>query len=139
MLGYNFDYFTIKASYENNVFGAKGNGATELNGKTYYTTIESNLGVDGLKVSNTVGYSKPEVGGMFTDISEVYGLSQDVSYTFDHITIVVKTPMRVIKGELKTNIPTTQASSGEILDNLDSTSLKASADYNIYAKYEIKF
>lgn len=139
MLGYNFDYFAIKASLENNVFGAKGTGATELNGKTYYATLESNLGIDGLKVSNTIGYSKPEVGGMFTDISEVYGLSQDVSYSFGNFTLGVKTPMRVVKGDLKTNIPTAQASSGEILDNADSTSLKASMDYKVYAKYEIKF
>ena len=139
MLGYNFDYFVIKASYESNVFGAEGKGATELTGKTYYTTIESNLGIDGLKVSNTVGYSKPEVSGMFTNITEVYGLSQDVSYSFGNFTIGVKAPMRVIKGELTSNIPTTQASSGEILDNSRTSSLKVDSDYKFYAKYEIKF
>jgi hypothetical protein len=47
--------------------------------------------------------------------------------------------MRVVKGDLKTNIPTIQASSGEILDNYDGTSLKAPMDYKVYAKYEIKF
>ena len=139
MLGYNFDYFAIKSSYESNVFGAEGKGATELTGKTYYTTIETDLGFDGFKFSNTIGYAKPEVAGMFTDITEVYGLSQDVSYSFGNFMIVAKTPMRVIKGELTSNIPTVQASSGDILDNTQTTSLRADSDYTVYAKYEIKF
>lgn len=139
MVGYNFGYMSIKTSYEDNVFGAKGTGATDLRGKTFYTTLETNLGLDGLKFSNTLGYSKPEVSGMFIDITEVYGLSQDISYSFDCLTFGVKTPMRVIKGELISNIPTAQASSGDILDNTQITSLKANSDYTFYAKYEIKF
>lgn len=139
MLGYNFNYFSLKASYEENVFGSEGQGVTTLKGKTFYTTLETKLGVDGLKISNTLGYSKPEVAGMFTDITEVYGLSHDISYTFDNFTLGAKTPMRVIKGELTSNIPTIQTSSGDILDNTQTTSLKAESDYTIYAKYEIKF
>lgn len=139
MLGYNFDYFAIKASYESTVFGAEGKGATELTGKTYFTTIETDLGFDGFKFSNTIGYSKPEVSGMFTDITEVYGLSQDVSYSFENFTIGAKTPMRVIKGELTSNIPVAQASSGDIIDNTQTSSLTSNSDYKVYAKYEIKF
>lgn len=140
MLGYNFDYFSIKASVENNVFGAEGKGATELTGKTYYSTIETNLGIDGLKIGNTLGYSKPEVSGMFTDITEVYGLSQDVSYSFGNFTVGAKTPMRVIKGELTSNIPIVQASdTGDVLENTKTSSLRATTDYNVYVKYELKF
>lgn len=139
LIGYNFDYFNIKVSYEKNVFGSEGSGITTLKGNTFYTTIETDLGFDGFKFSNTIGYSKPEVAGMFTDITEVYGLSQDVSYSFGNFTIGVKTPMRVIKGELTSNIPTVQASSGDILDNTQTTSLKVDSDYKVYAKYEIKF
>lgn len=76
---------------------------------------------------------------MFTDITEVYGLSQDLSYTFGNFTLGAKTPMRVFKGELTSNIPTVQTSSGDILDNTQTTSLKANSDYTVYAKYEIKF
>mgnify|MGYP003451902268 CR=1 FL=1 len=32
-----------------------------------------------------------------------------------------------------------QTSSGDILDNTQTTSLKANSDYTVYAKYEIKF
>jgi hypothetical protein len=113
--------------------------AIDQNGKTYYTTIETNLGVDGFKFSNTIGYSKPEVAGMFNDITEVYSLSQDVSYSFGNFMIGAKTPMRVIKGELTSNIPTVQSSFGDILDNTQTTSLRADSDYKVYAKYEIKF
>ena len=139
LLGYNFDYFALKVSYEQTVFGTKGEGVTTIDGKTFYTTLETNLGLDGFKFSNTLGYSKPEVSGMFTDITEVYGLSQDLSYTFCNFTLGAKTPMRVFKGELTSNIPTVQTSSGDILDNTQTTSLKANSDYTVYAKYEIKF
>lgn len=139
LLGYNFDYFALKVSYEQTVFGTKGEGVTTIDGKTFYTTLETNLGLDGFKFSNTLGYSKPEVSGMFTDITEVYGLSQDLSYTFGNFTLGAKTPMRVFKGELTSNIPTAQTSSGDILDNTQTTSLKANSDYTVYAKYEIKF
>lgn len=139
LLGYDFDYFALKVSYEQTVFGTKGEGVTTIDGKTFYTTLETNLGLDGFKFSNTLGYSKPEVSGMFTDITEVYGLSQDLSYTFCNFTLGAKTPMRVFKGELTSNIPTVQASSGDILDNTQTTSLKANSDYTVYAKYEIKF
>lgn len=139
MLGYNFeDIVKVKLSKEDNVFGSKGSGATKLDGVTYYGTLESSY--ENLTFSLTAGYSNPEVGGLFKDVSSIKGLGADINYKFGNFKIGFETPMRVLKGSIDTEIPTARASDsfGEIISEINSNSLKGSFEGKVYFQYEIK-
>lgn len=127
----------VLVSKENNVFGSEGTGATSIKGNTYYSTIEYTY--NDFSISGTYGYSNPEFGGYFKDMTIIQGFGADVNYKFGNFKIGAELPMRVQSGSYTSEVPTLRNSSGDIEAELNNSSLKTGTDYKVYAKYEISF
>ena len=139
----------ISFSTEDKVFGSEGYGATQFSGRTYYAKAKYNfqdIFSSGMNFSTSlsVGYSKPDVSGMFSKSSDIVGIGTD-NYIYNkynkmEFKLGVKTPMTIVHGKFNADIPVSQTDSGDIVysnRNIDVTSDKI--DYKVYASMEYKF
>lgn len=127
----------VLVSKEDNVFGSEGTGATSISGSTYYSTLEYTY--NDFSISGTYGYSNPEFGGYFKEMTVVQGFGADVNYKFGNFKIGAELPMRVQSGSYTSEVPTLRNATGDIEADLNSSSLKTRTDYKVYAKYEMNF
>ena len=132
-----FNSLKVMISKENSVFGSKGTGATYVDGSTYYGTVEYSY--NDFSASFTYGYSNPEFGGYFKDMSTISGYGADVNYKFGNFKIGSELPMRVKKGSYTSEVPNLRASDGSIESELSNSSLRTETDYKVYLKYELSF
>lgn len=142
MLGYTVyknDEHSLKvlASIEDDVFGSSGTGATFMKGNTYYGTLEYSY--NDFNISGTYGYSNPEFGGYFQEVTTIHGFGADVNYEFGNFKVGAELPMRVQKGEYKSEVPVWRNDNGDIETEVTNSSLKAKTDYKLYVKYEMNF
>jgi len=136
-LGHRFKYADILFGMEDGVFGSTGTGATELSGDTYYTTINTNF--KSFDFGLTYGYSNPNVGGMFKNISSVHGVSAKIGYTNGGFSIGVKSPMAVVSGSIDVEAPTVRAMDGSIGTETSKLSMIGSRETELYVSYTVSF
>jgi subtilisin family serine protease len=137
-IGTDIGGFKLMYSQSDDVFGATGEGAMAISGKTQYLTIDT-PSFKGLTASITYGKANANVSGMFTDISTVTGTAIKLAYNSTNFTGGIKLPMRIASGTIQSTVPTARGMDGDIQSTTQSTSLVPNGqEVSVYSNYTHK-